>query len=187
VEETVMLTKDERGSLLKLVRDTIQAKLHGKRLPVFVPESETLKEPRGAFVTLHRHGCLRGCIGYVEAVKPLHKTIQEMAVAAAFEDPRFPSVSPGEYDEIDVEISVLSPLERITDVGKIEVGIHGILIKRGFNSGLLLPQVAGEQNWDRDTFLEHTCYKAGLQGDCWKQPGTQILIFSAEVFSEKEY
>jgi len=182
-----MLTKEERRSLLKLARDTIHARLHGKSIPSYAPVSETLKDPRGAFVTLHRHGSLRGCIGYVEAIKPLYKTVQEMSIAAAFQDPRFPGLAIGEEDEIDIEISVMSPLERIFDVKSIEVGKHGIIIKRGFNSGLLLPQVAGEQGWDRDTFLEHTCYKAGLPGDCWRKKGTEILTFTAEVFSEKEY
>ncbi|KPJ87885.1 MAG: hypothetical protein AMS17_07205 [Spirochaetes bacterium DG_61] len=182
-----MLTKEERSSLLKLARDTIHARLHGKNLPSFNPISKTLKEPRGAFVTLHKQGSLRGCIGYVEAIKPLYKTVQEMAIAAAFQDPRFPGLTPGEYDEIDIEISVMSPLEKATDVNTIEVGKHGIIIKRGFNSGLLLPQVATEQGWDRNTFLEHTCYKAGLPGDCWRKRGTEILTFTAEVFSDKEY
>ena len=146
-----------------------------------------LLEPRGAFVTLHKHGALRGCIGYVEAIKPLYKTVQEMAIAAAFQDPRFPGLKADEFNNIEIEISVMSPLEKITDVNKIEVGKHGIIIKSGFNSGLLLPQVATEQGWDRDTFLEHTCYKAGLPGNIWKKPDTEILIFSAEVFSEKAY
>jgi AmmeMemoRadiSam system protein A len=110
-----------------------------------------------------------------------------MAIAAAFQDPRFPGLTEGEYNDIEIEISVMSPLEKITDVNKIQVGKHGLIIKSGFNSGLLLPQVATEQGWDRDTFLEHTCYKAGLPGNSWKKPDTEILIFSAEVFSEKDY
>ena len=182
-----MLSKEERKSLLNLARDTIQAKLHEGRSPEFHTESSVLLEPRGAFVTLHKHGALRGCIGYVEAIKPLYKTVRDMAIAAAFQDPRFPGLTEDEYNDIDIEISVMSPLEKITDVNKIEVGKHGIIIKSGFNSGLLLPQVATEQGWDRDTFLEHTCYKAGLPGNSWKRPGIEILIFSAEVFSEKAY
>jgi AmmeMemoRadiSam system protein A len=182
-----MLGKDERKLLLKLARDTIQEKLYRGRTTDFHTESSDLLELRGAFVTLHKHGNLRGCIGYVEAIKPLYKTIQDMAIAAAFQDPRFPGLTEDEFHDIDIEISVMSPLEKITDVNKIEVGKHGIIIKSGFNSGLLLPQVATEQGWDRDTFLEHTCYKAGLPGNSWKKPGTAILIFSAEVFSEKSY
>jgi AmmeMemoRadiSam system protein A len=182
-----MLTKEERSVLLKLARDTIHAKLYGENLPSIDPSSPVLSEPRGAFVTLHQYGRLRGCIGYVEAIKPLYKTVQEMAIAAAFQDPRFPGLTESEFNDIDIEISVMSPLERIADLKKIEVGKHGIIIKRGFNSGLLLPQVATEQGWERDTFLEHTCYKAGLPGDCWKKPDTEITVFTAEVFSEKKY
>ncbi len=182
-----MLTKEERSVLLKLARDTIHAKLYGENLPSIDPSSPILSEPRGAFVTLHKYGRLRGCIGYVEAIKPLYKTVQEMAIAAGFQDPRFPGLTESEFNDIDIEISVMSPLERIADEKKIEVGKHGIIIKRGFNSGLLLPQVATEQGWERDTFLEHTCYKAGLPGDCWKKPDIEITVFTAEVFSEKKY
>ena len=182
-----MLSKEERKALLDLARNTIKAKLDGRPLPHFEPFTETLKEPRGAFVTLHKHGDLRGCIGYVEAIKPLWQSVQDMAIAAAFQDPRFSPLQPDEYDDIDIEISVMSPIKKISSIDEIEVGKHGIIIKRGFNQGLLLPQVATEQGWDRDTFLEHTCYKAGLYGDCWEKPDTEIYIFSAEVFSENEY
>lgn len=182
-----MLLKEEREALLKLVRDTIKAKLEGRSLPKFEPFTDILKEPRGAFVTLHKHDNLRGCIGYVEAIKPLWQSVQDMAIAAAFQDPRFPPLQADEYNDIDIEISVMSPIKKVASIDEIEVGKHGIIIKKGFNQGLLLPQVATEQGWDRDTFLEHTCYKAGLYGDCWKKPDTEIYIFSAEVFSEKEY
>ncbi|MBA7670732.1 hypothetical protein ES703_78879 [subsurface metagenome] len=182
-----MLNRKERESMLKLTRDTIYSKLHSNDLPSYSPISAVLSEPRGVFVTIHKHCALRGCIGCVEAIKPLYQTLQDMAVAAAFQDPRFPGLSVNEFNDIDIEISVMSPLDKISNVNKIEVGKHGIIIKRGFNSGLLLPQVAAEQGWDRDTFLEHTCYKAGLPGDSWKKPDTKITIFSAEVFSEKEH
>ena len=182
-----MLSKEEREALLKLVRDTVKARLDSRPLRKFEPFSEVLKEPRGAFVTLHKHGNLRGCIGYVEAIKPLWQSVQDMAIAAAFQDPRFPSLQANEYDDIDIEISVMSPIRKISNIDEIKVGKHGIIIKKGFNQGLLLPQVATEQGWDRDTFLENTCYKAGLDGDCWGKPDTEIYIFSAEVFSENEY
>jgi AmmeMemoRadiSam system protein A len=106
-----------------------------------------------------------------------------MAEAAAFQDPRFPPVSSQELDQLDYEISVLTPLRRIKDVEEIQVGIHGIYLKRGGSSGLLLPQVATEWGWDRTTFLEHTCTKAGLPEDAWKDTKTEIYIFSADVFS----
>ncbi|HEB30073.1 MAG TPA: AmmeMemoRadiSam system protein A [Spirochaetes bacterium] len=180
-----MLTKEEKESLLKLARDTIGARL-GKNKPAdFSPGSSVLTEPRGAFVTLHKHGALKGCIGYVEAIKPLYQTVREMAVAAAFQDPRFESVTGDEFDQIEIEISVMSPIKKISNIDEIEVGKHGLIMKSGLNQGLLLPQVATEQGWDKETFLEHTCNKAGLYGDCWKKPETEISIFSAEVFSEK--
>lgn len=185
-KEAEMLNNEERTFLLQLARDTIHARLKGKPLPPCEPTSEILKEPRGAFVTIHTHGALRGCIGYVEPIKPLWQTVQEMAVAAAFQDPRFPALKEAEYGDIEIEISVMSPLQGVKNIDEIEVGKHGIIIRRGFHSGLLLPQVATEQGWDRDTFLEHTCYKAGLPADAWKKEDTEIQVFSAEVFSEKE-
>ena len=108
----------------------------------------------------------------------------EMAEAAALRDPRFPPVSPDELDDLEIEISVLTVPKEIHDINEIEVGKHGIIIERGFNSGLLLPQVATEYGWDRITFLEHTCRKAGLPPNAWKEKGTIIKIFSAEVFDE---
>jgi AmmeMemoRadiSam system protein A len=182
-----MLSREERQFLLTLARDTIKARLERTSLPALEPARGILGEPRGAFVTVHKKGKLRGCIGYVEAMKPLDQTVQEMALAAAFQDPRFPPLAPTEFEEIDIEISVMSPIRRIGSPSDVRVGTHGIIVKRGYNQGLLLPQVATEQGWDRDTFLEHTCYKAGLPGDCWKKPDTEIYVFSAEVFSEKEF
>lgn len=182
-----MLSKEERKYLLNLARETIRAKLEGLSLPQYDPISEVVSENRGAFVTLHRNGSLRGCIGYVEAIKPLYQTVQDMAVASAFQDPRFPPLTKNEFDRVTIEISVMSPLKKISSADEIEVGKHGLIIKKGYNQGLLLPQVATEQGWDRDTFLEHTCYKSGLAGGCWKDPNTEIYVFSAEVFSEMEY
>jgi AmmeMemoRadiSam system protein A len=182
----MMLSREERESLLALARNTIKGKLEGIDMPRYVPPGPVLEEPRGAFVTIHKKGSLRGCIGIVEAIKPLWRTVHEMAVASAFQDPRFPPLEKNEYDEIDIEISVMSPVERVDSVDEIEVGTHGIIIKRGFQQGLLLPQVAREEGWNRDTFLQHTCYKAGLMGECWKKQGTEIYVFSAEVFSERE-
>jgi AmmeMemoRadiSam system protein A len=122
----------------------------------------------------------------IEAVKPLYQTVAEMAVAAAVEDPRFPPLTLDELPLITIEISVLSPLEEVEDVEEIEVGKHGLYIIRGFYRGLLLPQVATEYNWDRETFLQHTCLKAGLPTDCWQDQETKIYKFSAEVFGEEE-
>jgi len=181
-----MLSMEEKQWLLALARKTIGFKLGLCPQPDAEPVSEQVKEDCGAFVTLHENGSLRGCIGYVQALKPLYLSVIEMAEAAAFKDPRFPPLSPDEYGGIDLEISVMSPLKRIRSVDEVEVGKHGLVMKRGLYQGLLLPQVATEQSWDRDAFLEHTCYKAGLPGDAWRDPDTEIYIFSAEVFSEDQ-
>ena len=180
------LTAEEKRYLLDLARRTIQARVHGNPLEYQKPESQTLQEERGAFVTLHKHGQLRGCIGYIEGIKPLYLTIIDMAEAAAFNDPRFPPVQADEVDDLDIEISVLTPLRRVEDIREIEVGKHGILLRRGIYQGLLLPQVATEYGWDRETFLDQTCLKAGMPPGCWKDSETEIYIFSADIFSEKD-
>jgi AmmeMemoRadiSam system protein A len=179
------LTDGERKTLLKLTRDTIVQYLKdGSRVPL--PEAKgILGEESGAFVTLHKKGQLRGCIGNMIGRGPLVETIQEMAIAAATQDPRFKRVTEGELKDIDIEISVLSPMKRIRDVNEIEVGTHGILMRQGMYQGVLLPQVATEWGWDRDTFLANTCLKAGLSTEAWRDPETVIEIFSAEVFGEK--
>jgi AmmeMemoRadiSam system protein B/AmmeMemoRadiSam system protein A len=177
------LTAEEKAELLKIARDVVERHCRGEKPPKPAVESSTLHEPRGAFVTLHKDGKLRGCIGHLRAQKPLIETIIEMAEAAAFRDPRFPPVTSEELGQLQYEISVLTPLRRIKDVEEIRVGIHGIYMKRGGSSGLLLPQVATEWGWDRTTFLEHTCTKAGLPEDAWRDKKTEIYIFSADVFS----
>jgi hypothetical protein len=180
------LTGKEKTALLDIVKETISSKVNNKDLLRITVDSEILKEKRGAFVTLKKRGHLRGCIGYIKAVKPLWETVQEMAVAAAFHDPRFPSLKVEELKDLTFEISVLSPLQRINDVAEIEVGKHGLYIVRGCNAGLLLPQVAVEYGWDRDTFLMETCYKAGLPAQAWKDKETEIYIFSADYFGDAE-
>ncbi len=177
------LTSEEKVHLLKIARDVVETCCRGGKPPKTEVDSPTLNEPRGAFVTLHKNGKLRGCIGHIRAQKPLIETIVEMAEAAAFQDPRFPPVTSEELGQLKYEISVLTPLRRIKDVEEIQVGIHGIYMKRGDSSGLLLPQVATEWGWDRTTFLEHTCTKAGLPENAWKDKKTEIYIFSADVFS----
>jgi len=176
------LSEEEKKTLHEIAHTVIWNKASGKEVPEFKITSERLKELRGAFVTINKKGSLRGCIGHIKGVKPLYKSVEEMAAAAAFQDPRFPPVTKNELKDLDIEISVLTPFEQITDVNKIEVGKHGLYIERGFYSGLLLPQVATEYGWDRDTFLEHTCRKAGLPTDAWKDKDTRIYIFSADIF-----
>ncbi len=180
------LTKSDKITLLKIARQAIKSELEGRALRLPTITSPALMEPRGAFVTLHKHGQLRGCIGNFTSSNPLYHTVAEMAISAAFNDPRFRPLAPHEFDEIDIEISALTPLRPIKSVDEIEVGKHGIYIIQGPYRGVLLPQVATEYGWDRYTFLDQTCIKAGLYPGCWKEPSTQILIFSAEVFGEKE-
>ena len=176
------LNEEEKKTLHQIAKTVIENKAKGKPVPDFRIESLILKENRGAFVTIHKRGQLRGCIGYIEGHGPLHKTIEEMAEAAAFRDPRFTPVKEKELPELEFEISVLTPLKRIKDVNEIQVGRHGIYIKKGWSSGLLLPQVATEYGWDLVAFLEHTCQKAGLPPHAWKEKDTEIYIFSADIF-----
>jgi AmmeMemoRadiSam system protein A len=176
------LTEQDKKALHDIAKTVIENKARGKAIPEFKVESSILKENRGAFVTIQKKGQLRGCIGYIEGHGPLHQTIEEMAEAAAFRDPRFHPVKEKELAELEIEISVLTPLKRVLDINEIEVGKHGIYIKKGWFSGLLLPQVATEYGWDRQTFLEHTCQKAGLPSSAWREKDTEIYIFSADIF-----
>ena len=176
------LTETEKQKLRDIVRTVIEHKVLNKPVPRFKIEEEKLKEKRGAFVTLRTAGQLRGCIGNIRGGRPLHETVVEMAEEAAFHDPRFDPVSRDELEGLEIEISALTPLQKIDRIEEIEVGTHGIYIEKGFLSGLLLPQVATEYGWDRKTFLEQTCWKAGLRRDAWKEKDTKIYKFSADVF-----
>ena len=180
------LTAQEQQELLKVARETITSLTGKGSLPRHDPGEEGLSFQRGAFVTLHKQGQLRGCIGNFFSEDPLVRTVEEMAICAASQDPRFPPVGPQEVDELDVEISVLSPLREIEDVTEIQVGVHGIYMVNPLGRGVLLPQVATEQGWDRDTFLEHTCLKAGLGPGCWQDPNTKVMVFTAQIFGEKD-
>ena len=181
-----ILTKDEQKYLLALARNVISMAAEGREFydPKFF--SSSLQKKLGAFVTLHKNSHLCGCIGYVEGIKPLQTAVVEMAHSAAFKDPRFNPVGREDVPALEIEISVLSPLKEINDVEEIKVGKHGIIIERDIYKGLLLPQVAVEYNWDRETFLIHTCIKAGLAEDAWQDKSTKIKIFTAEIFSEKD-
>jgi AmmeMemoRadiSam system protein B/AmmeMemoRadiSam system protein A len=177
------LSEQDKKILMDIARKTIESRVKGEKLPKFEVDSPILKENRGAFVTIKEHGQLRGCIGYMEAIKPLYITVQEMAESAALKDPRFPPVTPAELDKLELEISVLTPLRKIKDIEEIEIGKHGILLKKGYQQGVFLPQVATEQGWDRITFLEQICHKAGIYDkNCWKDKEAEIYVYSAEVF-----
>jgi len=183
----IELNKDQQIKLLKLARKTIADKLGIiEDIENQDFDDDIFKENCGAFVTIHIKGNLRGCIGYIEGVKTIPETVKDMAAASAFSDPRFSSLTSDEYKKIDIEISILSPVEKVNDFKEIVVGRDGLIITRGYNRGLLLPQVPVEQGWDLDTFLSHTCYKAGLPADAWKRSDVLIEKFSAQVFSEKE-
>ncbi len=179
-----VFTNEEKKELLRIARTTLEKYLRKERVPEFIPITEKLKEKRGVFVTLKKHGELRGCIGYIQGVKPLYEAVSTMAINSATEDPRFPPVKLEELKEIKIEITVLSPLKRISEPKEIEVGRHGIYIQKGSYAGLLLPQVATENNWTREQFLAHTCRKAGLAPSAWKDKSTEIYIFTGEIIKE---
>ena len=178
------LNDENKQILLKVAREAIEKAVKGEKITTLKFNTPIMNEHRGAFVTLTKDDMLRGCIGYIVAIKPLAETIQEMAQAAALRDPRFPAVTTDEIADLKIEISVLTPLKVIKDINEIEVGKHGIIIENGYNSGLLLPQVATDYGWNRITFLEHTCQKAGLDKNYWKDKNTVIKIFSADIFHE---
>lgn len=179
------LDEQNKAELLRIARKSVEAAVRGEAVPEFKAGSAILAEKRGAFVTLNKEGKLRGCIGHIRGIEPLYITVSKMAVAAALEDPRFNAVKPGELERLEIEISVLTPFEKISDPSEIVVGTHGLYIEKGHYHGLLLPQVATDYGWDRYEFLDHTCQKAGLPPGSWKE-GAAIYIFSAQIFSESE-
>lgn len=179
-----VLSKEERNYLLGTARNAILEALDLPRLNVETVASPVLESHRGAFVTLKTSGRLRGCIGHIEGSRPLPHTVEAMAKAAAFQDPRFPPLTAKEVPSLSIEISILSPLKQISQPEEIVVGKHGLVVEKGFQRGLLLPQVAVEYNWGRSVFLEHTCRKAGLPSEAWRDEDTRIYVFSAEVFGE---
>jgi AmmeMemoRadiSam system protein A len=171
----------ERAALLNHARRTIDAVL-AKSINEDASPNPHLLEPRGAFTTLHLNGALRGCIGFIEPLYPLWETVHETARAAAFNDPRFPALTIEELPEIQLELSVMSPLRPIA-AEDVVVGLHGLIVSHLGRRGLLLPQVAPEWGWDREMFLSQTCVKAGLQSNAWKN-GAVLEAFTAEVFGE---
>jgi AmmeMemoRadiSam system protein A len=178
------LSPEARQTLLRLARRAIEASLK-RESPPSQEASQELRQPRGAFVTLKRRsdGALRGCVGYVEARFPLAECVARAAVSAATLDGRFDSVTLEELPDLALDISALTPLCPIAPED-VQVGVHGLMIRLGSRAGLLLPQVAVEYGWDRETFLDHTCRKAGLPVGAWKRPEAELLGFSATVFGE---
>lgn len=183
-ERRHLLSKTERQLLLDIAGQTIRAAIENRPLAPFTAVTGALLEPAGAFVSLHKDGELRGCIGTFARDRPLHAIVGDMALAAAFEDPRFPPVAASELSSLEIEISVLSDLRR-TEPESVVPGFHGVSVARGGMKGVFLPKVATEAGWDRTTLLEQTCLKAGLPPHAWQDPAAEISVFTAEVFGEK--
>jgi AmmeMemoRadiSam system protein A len=182
-----MLTESEKKFLLRVARTAIEDAVTGTSSAEAERIPPACLRHSGAFVTIHKAGELRGCIGYIEPVKPMVETVREVAEKAALEDYRFQQVAAEEVSQLEIEISVMSPLESMNDPSEIQVGVHGLVIELGPARGLLLPQVATEHGWDRETFLSQTSRKAGLPMNAWKHPDAKIFIFSAEIFNEEEF
>ncbi len=181
-----MLNKEQRARALKIARDSIYIFLKNGPLEKLNETDKAFQEICGAFVTLHKHGQLRGCIGTIIGTQALYLTIRDMAREAATADPRFPPVTSSELNDIEIEISVLSPLVKVRSAEEIKIPGHGVLVKRGFQSGVFLPQVADETHWSKEEFLSYLCaHKAGLPSGAWKEKNTELYVFTAEVFSEK--
>jgi uncharacterized protein len=183
-----MLNREQRKALLEIARQSIDDVLTGRK-PAMNEEAldVELKRPSGSFVTLRtRDGELRGCIGSIHPVAPLCQAVSSSAINAAFRDPRFYPVTADEMNELVVEISVMGPIEPVKNTDEIMVGRDGLIVSNARSAGLLLPQVATEHGWDRETFLRQTCVKAGLAPDTWHRPGCRIEKFAAEVFGEDD-
>jgi len=178
------LSTTEENLLLKIARESIINYISKGSKPSIEVSRESLLAKQGCFVTIKHKGRLRGCLGQFTSDKPLCQLIQEMAIAAATRDPRFYPMENEELQNFELEISVLSPLQKIESIEEIEVGKHGLYIEKNFYRGVLLPQVAVEYSWDRDTFLAQTCLKAGLDKDAWKEDA-DIFIFTAQVFGDE--
>ncbi|HIE43772.1 MAG TPA: AmmeMemoRadiSam system protein A [Candidatus Omnitrophica bacterium] len=183
-----MLNKEQQQGLLKIARETIEKYVTERKIPEFTVDDPELLKSYGAFVTLRKGDSLRGCIGNIISNQPLYELIRDMAIASSTQDPRFFPVSPEELKDIKIEISVLSKPKLIKDVNEIELGRHGVIVKRGLNQGIFLPQVATETGWSKEGFLSNLCsQKAGLPPDAWKDKATEIYIFTAQVFEEEQY
>lgn len=181
-----MLNNEERDFLLGSARNAIKVYLETSQIEIIPTPDPRLKEGRGAFVTLHKRGELRGCIGLLESGQPLNETVCQMAVEAAVNDPRFPTVSLSELADLKIEISVLTRPVKVSGPEAVVLGRDGVIVRRGNCQGVFLPQVAEETGWDKEKFLSILCsHKAGLAADAWKEKDTELYTFQAEVFSEE--
>jgi AmmeMemoRadiSam system protein A len=182
-----VLTDDEKRELLRIARATLREYFHTGRIPPGKPHRDSLTAEAGVFVSLHREGTLRGCIGTQQETTPLYKIVQEMTITAASRDPRFEPVDEDEIEDIEIEISVLGAPQPLRSTDDIEIGVHGLSIEHDGRRGLLLPQVATKNGWDAKTFLAEVCRKAGLAEDAWKQPGAVVYAFPAQVFNDESH
>jgi len=180
------LTSEQQSTLLEVARKSIETYLRDGKMAEPEVEDPELAEPGAAFVTLTKKGELRGCIGYSEPLYPLHETVARCAVAGASRDSRFAPITLDELSEVEISVSALSPLRKLGRIGELEPGRHGLLIAGEGRRGLLLPQVAAERGWDRETFLRETCRKAGLPAEAWSDESVTIYVFEAQIFSEKK-
>lgn len=183
------LSAEERRALLRLARGTIEVYLRERRMPTPRELGVTVTPPMrtiaGAFVTLHKHGDLRGCIGEIEPEREVYRAVQDHALNAAFRDPRFPPLTAAELPEVDIEISVLTPPQEVASWRDIEIGRHGVVLSKAGRRAVFLPQVAPEQGWDVETMLDYLAMKAGLPRDAWRE-GARFEVFEALVFGEKD-
>jgi len=183
------MTREQTKYLLKIARKSIEHFLLTKEnLSIPEPESAELLDERAVFVTLTSNNELRGCIGHMVARMPLYKAVAEMALAAALEDHRFMPVTLPDLSGIQIEISILTPMQRIVDYRKIKIGRDGVLVRKGFRSGVYLPQVAVDTGWDLETFLTSLCaHKAGLSAQAYKDSETELFIFQIDKISEEDF
>jgi len=172
-----------KKEILQIARQTIESYVRGRKVPKVTPKSAIFKEKRGVFVTLMKHGKLRGCIGRFDPDKDFLVILQKMAVASATQDDRFPPVTAGELKDIEIEVSILSPLKKIGSLDEFVVGEHGIYMKKGSRASTFLPQVATEQGWDKEETLRHLSLKAGLDQDGWKD--AEFYIYTSTIIKEK--
>jgi AmmeMemoRadiSam system protein A len=187
MDNNQFLTIDQKRLILKFVREVIAATFDKTALPAFDDELLVKLSSRGScFVTLHLDGALRGCIGNIEAFEPLKANIVRNAVNSAFRDPRFPPLAVDELAEVVIEVSILTPSATIDSYRDFEIGKHGIILNCRGRSAVFLPQVAVEQNWDRETTLKYLSMKAGLNPDDWLLPDAKFSVFEAIVFSERD-
>ncbi|MGE5206829.1 MAG: AmmeMemoRadiSam system protein B [Chlamydiota bacterium] len=185
--QRIAFSRDEQQQLLKLARQSVETAVReGKLLDPPATSDVSLAAARGAFVTLTKKSQLRGCIGYTVPIKPLYLTVRDVAAFAALRDSRFPPVRDSELSDLEYEISVLTPFRRMQGMNELRIGEHGLLVRRGEQIGVLLPQVATEQHWDKRTFLEQACLKAGLPENAWRDQETDVFLFSATIFGDHD-